>query len=385
MASIQKRPDGKWRARYRDPDGRERAKHFARKIDAQRWLTAIEADLLRGSYVDPDAGKITLRRFAESWLAAQTFDPSTREAVVSRLRVHILPTLGDIELRAIRPSTVQAWLRGRQQEAAPTHVRVMLANVSAILGAAVEDGLIARNPCRTRAVKAPAIEGSRVQPWPTERVLAVADALPDRYRATAVVAAGMGLRQGEVFGLAVEDIDFLRGWVHVRQQVKIINSRLVFAPPKGQKVRDVPLAQSVTLELSAHVTKYPPVDVTLPWKTPEGEPRSVALIFSTRERKALNRTYYNPHVWKPALVAAGVEPTRANGMHALRHYYASVLLDAGENIRALADYLGHADPGFTLRVYTHLMPHSEDRARRAVDLALGPHADSVRTKGSADD
>jgi hypothetical protein len=58
---------------------------------------------------------------------------------------------------------------------------------------------------------------------------------------------------------------------------------------------------------------------------------------------------------------AGVEPTRENGMHALRHFNASVLLDAGESIRALAEYLGHADPGFTLRVYTHLMPSSEDR------------------------
>lgn len=54
-------------------------------------------------------------------------------------------------------------------------------------------------------------------------------------------------------------------------------------------------------------------------------------------------------------------------MHALRHFYASVLLDAGENIRALSQYLGHADPGFTLRTYTHLMPSSEGRTRKAVD------------------
>jgi integrase len=71
-----------------------------------------------------------------------------------------------------------------------------------------------------------------------------------------------------------------------------------------------------------------------------------------------------------ALVAAGLEPSRENGMHALRHFYASVLLDAGESVRALAEYLGHADPGFTLRVYTHLMPASEERTRRAVDQAL---------------
>lgn len=62
-------------------------------------------------------------------------------------------------------------------------------------------------------------------------------------------------------------------------------------------------------------------------------------------------------------------------MHALRHHYASVLLDAGESVRALADYLGHSDPGFTLRVYTHLMPSSEDRARAAIDTALGAAED----------
>lgn len=77
----------------------------------------------------------------------------------------------------------------------------------------------------------------------------------------------------------------------------------------------------------------------------------------------------NPHVWKPALVKAGLEDDRTNGMHAARHFYASVLLDAGENVRALSEYLGHSDPGFTLRVYTHLMPASEDRTKKAFDGA----------------
>jgi integrase len=84
----------------------------------------------------------------------------------------------------------------------------------------------------------------------------------------------------------------------------------------------------------------------------------------------VNRNYFNHHVWKPALRAAGVEPARANGMHALRHFYASVQLEAGTSVRALAEYLGHADPGFTLRVYTHLMPSSESRARQPVDEAF---------------
>ncbi|MEU5346439.1 MULTISPECIES: tyrosine-type recombinase/integrase [unclassified Streptomyces] len=92
---------------------------------------------------------------------------------------------------------------------------------------------------------------------------------------------------------------------------------------------------------------------------------------------AVRRTDFNDRAWKPALVAAGVLPepepgtrhqaAREHGMHALRHFYASVLLNAGENIKALSRYLGHNDPGFTLRVYTHLMPNSDARARMAVD------------------
>jgi len=95
------------------------------------------------------------------------------------------------------------------------------------------------------------------------------------------------------------------------------------------------------------------------------------LVFTSREHKPPNRNYFNSHVWRPALLAADVEPCRANGMHALRHFYASVLIDAGESVKAVAEYLGHADPGFTLRVYAHLFPSSEDRARHAVDRMLG--------------
>ena len=68
-------------------------------------------------------------------------------------------------------------------------------------------------------------------------------------------------------------------------------------------------------------------------------------------------------------------------MHALRHFYASVLLDAGESIKAVSEYLGHSDPGLTLRVYAHLMPSSQERTRRAIDTVLGP----IRGRAQAPD
>lgn len=374
MASIRKRPGRTkpWEARWRDPDGRSRSASFARKVDAQRFLATVEADQLRGTYVDPAAGKVTLEAFAGEWLDAQTFDASTREAVATRLRTHVYPHLGGYELRHLRPSTLQAWLAALQRDLAPRYVRVILANVSAILGAAVEDGLLAKNPARSPSVRAPRVDPERVEPWPAEHVDAVIAAHPEPYRALPVAAVGCGLRQGECFGLAVDDVEFLGRKLHVRQQVKLVGGKPVFAPPKGGATREVPLPDAVSLAVAERLREHPAREVTLPWKRLDGDPVTMPLVFTSREGGPIDRTHYNPYVWKPALREAGVEPTRANGMHALRHYFASALLEAGVSIRAVADYLGHADPGFTLRIYAHLMPQAEDRARAAMDAVLGP-------------
>lgn len=120
-----------------------------------------------------------------------------------------------------------------------------------------------------------------------------------------------------------------------------------------------------------HLMLRPPIDVTLPWERRDGARRTFPLLLTTREKGALNRNYFNTFIWHPALEAAGVEANRASGMHALRHFYASTLLDAGESIKAVSEYLGHADPGFTLRTYTHLMPTSDERTKKAIDRVLG--------------
>lgn len=123
------------------------------------------------------------------------------------------------------------------------------------------------------------------------------------------------------------------------------------------------MPEVVALAFSERLRKHPAAD---------------GLVFTSDNAELLHRTRYNNSIWKPALRAAGVEPTRENGMHALRHHYASVLLEGGVSIRALADYLGHSDPGFTLRVYAHLMPDSEDRTRSVVDASFGVRAEPSR-------
>jgi integrase len=119
-------------------------------------------------------------------------------------------------------------------------------------------------------------------------------------------------------------------------------------------------------DLARHIERWTPLD---------GEridrPSTAGLLFYGRERKPLNRNYFNSYVWRPALQSAGVPSGRENGMHALRHACASTWLEHGVSIKAVSEYLGHADPGFTLRVYTHVMPSSDEKARKAMDAAFG--------------
>ncbi|MFJ7417857.1 tyrosine-type recombinase/integrase [Streptomyces uncialis] len=381
----------RYRARYIGPDGTEKSKSFpdGQKRLAEKWLSKTETDMATGQYIDPSAGKTTFRQYAEKWMKTQTTDLTTRESVNVQLQRHAIPYLGSRPLGSFKPEHIRDWLSILERAVpASSYRRVIFSSVSSVLAAAVDDEYLRRNPCQASTVTAPSRSTRRVVPWGTERVFAMRRGLPEEYRPMVDLGGGCGLRQGEIFGLPVDEVGFDSGWVHVAFQVKVAAGRLVFAPPKRQKERDVPLPDSVARALKQHMDMHPPVEVTLPWLRPDGEPVTKRLFFTRPDGEgAVRRTDFNTRFWKPALVSAGLIPNplpgerhsaaREHGMHALRHFYASVLLDAGENIKALSTYLGHTDPGFTLRVYTHLLPSSEGRTRRAVDklydgLAFGP-------------
>ncbi|PWI43286.1 site-specific integrase [Streptomyces sp. ICBB 8177] len=388
----------RYRARYVGPDGAEKSKSFPdrQKRLAEQWLAHIEADMSRGQYIDPSAGRVTFRQYAEKWLAAQTTEMTTRSSVDVQIRRHAIPYLGTRPLGSFKPEHIRDWLSELERVIhASSYRRVIFASVSAVFAAAVEDDHLRRNPCKARTVRTPSPGSRRVVPWTAQRTFAVRKALPKEYRAMVDLGGGCGLRQGEIFGLPADEINFETGWLHVAYQVKVTGGTLVFAPPKRAKERDVPLADSVAQALKRHIKDYPPVAVTLPWLRPDGPAVTKRLLFVRQDGGAVRRTDFNPRVWKPALVTAGVIPApepgvrhaaaREHGMHALRHFYASVLLDAGENIKALSTYLGHTDPGFTLRVYTHLLPASDSRSRKAMDTMYRLSGSAPHASGNSED
>lgn len=178
---------------YRDPEGRQRRKTFRRKAEAVAFRNTVEADKLRGTYLDVSAGRISFRAYAEEWLDSRTFSPLTYEATELRLRLHVFPTLGHLELRQIKPSTIQKLLRS--MEMAETYRRVIFSNVSAIFSAAVDDDMIAKNPCKASSVTRPATSRRKVVPWPSEWVSGLAPDFWTRgvldYAASGMVAASL--------------------------------------------------------------------------------------------------------------------------------------------------------------------------------------------------
>ncbi|WP_336208461.1 tyrosine-type recombinase/integrase [Nonomuraea sp. LPB2021202275-12-8] len=373
----------RWRVRYMDPDGQERNRSFAKKVQADRFKVDVEADVQRGTYIDPDAGKVTFRKIAEEVIENRTLNPSTRAKMRQRLTKHVYPLIGsqEIGLLSQRPSIIQSLVKQLSRDLSPTTLTVIMAHVQLVFSVAISDKLIVQNPVITKTVVLPSVMKKKLVPWTADQVFDVADALPARYQAMVEVGTGVGLRQGEIFAFSPDDIDWLPGVAHIQRQVKILSNKLVFAPPKGGKPRDVPLPESVKIALAEHMRAVEPVTVTLPWVDVDGPPHTAQLFFTNVNGRAIHQATFLP-VWRRALVQAGIVPPllsgekrgyayREHGMHMLRHYFASVLLTEGESPKAVADWLGHGDGGaLLLRTYAHLMPKSEQRMRKIIDAAL---------------
>jgi integrase len=343
---------------------------FDRKTDARLAGSAATVDPLRGSFVDPRAGRVAFKVAGEQWRAAQVHRATTAAQVETHLRRHVYPTFGDRTLASIRPSEVQAWVRSLEQDLAPATIRVVYSFVAGIFRAAVRDRLLVASPCVD--VRLPHPEPKRVEPLATEQVEALIAAMPERYRALVVLAAGTGLRHGEALGLELDAIDFLRRTLRVRQQLVTMPAQPPYlAPPKTPAShRTIPLPQVVVDALAAHLAAFPAVAVEILDTTvrPDPKRRPARLVFTDPAGLPIRRTRFSP-IWRPAAAAADL-PDRTT-YHDLRHYYASLLIAHGESVKVVQKRLGHKNAVETLNVYAHMWPDSEDRTREAVDSVLG--------------
>jgi integrase len=235
MAHISRRQrNGKVRylARYTDPSGRERAKSFTRKKDAERFLTGIENDKLRGTWTDPTLGRVQLGDWYALWRRATVELRPNTEARDERLfRLHSLPRFGSMPLVAITQYEVRAWVtHTTRQGLAASTVRRAYQLLGKVLGAAVDNGMIGQNPCRR--VPLPRIERREMRCLTPAEVARLADSIRPGYRALVLLGAYGGLRIGEIAGLRRGRVDLDCGMVEVVEIVTEVSGYLQFGPPK---------------------------------------------------------------------------------------------------------------------------------------------------------
>jgi len=368
--TVGKKSNGRWYARWRDPDGRQRARTFDRKLDADRWLATVVVDTLAGRYVDPQAGRLTVGGYVDGWVEGQPWRPSTRASREAVIATRIVPTFGSTPLAAVRTSDVRAWVGRMTAEGLAASSVVAYYRVFAqIMRSAVDDRLIVETPCRR--VKLPRAEGARgrrLRVLDGDEVAAIVEAVPARYRALVVVSAALGLRQGEACGLTVDRIDFLRRTVTIDRQV-VTGKRVADAelgPVKTpSSVRTIALPSTVADVLAAHLAEF--------GAGPDG------LVFTTRDGGIVNR-----QTWHAAFSAAADRVGVEASSHDLRHHTASLLIAAGCSPRAVASFLGHKNAAETLNTYAHLWPSDEGRIVAAIDEALGAGVRGMCAEGAVE-
>ena len=369
MANIQKRPDGRWRARYRDANGKEHARHFSRKIDAAQWLNSVAAAQASGTYVDPKAGRVALGDYAQTWLTRQAhLKPSTRSRYRAIVRCHIEPTFGPTPLAHIEHSAVTAWINELLDDGiAPPTVRHIHRVLHMILNSAIDDGRLARNPASR--VKLPHARSRDKRFLTHEQVAALADAAGEDQLIIRVLAY-CGLRFGELAALRIRNVDPLRRRLQIEESATEVDGRMVFGTPKSHQCRSVPVPRSLITDLAAACAGKSPNE----------------LLFTAPKGGVLWLRNWRRRVFDPAVEGAGLGQLSP---HELRHTAASLAVAAGANVKAVQRTLGHASAAMTLDVYSGLFDDDLDAVADRLDVAAqsargsarGLSADFLRTDG----
>jgi integrase len=397
MGFVDKTPEGRYRAYFRDPSGKQRSKTFRTKRDATAFLADVESSKSRGIYVSPNAGRLLFGEHARRWMETWNTERTTAAKDRSIMETHVLPRWGDVPLSKVDHIGLQEWVTELGARRKPATVGLALRLSSAVLRSAVRNRLIAFNPAED--VRVPRIRRSDTD----ERIISRADlrtrllpAVPDRYRGVVATAAGAGLRWGEVIGLRADAMDLDRARLSVIRTVTEVAGRTQFKPfPKSAAGRrTVPLPTWAVPIIREHRTR---------WPSASDEP-----IFANEVGAPLRRTLFRARIWRPSLVRAGLlgdvvaigprhwearwtdadgrahterHPTAAQAVqhvarhqagglrfHDLRHSYATWLVDDGVPPNMVQRVLGHERSTTTLDLYTR----RTDNSSRILDALNDP-------------
>lgn len=369
MANIAKRPDGRWRARYRDRAGKEISRHFERKVEAQRWLDSVTTAVANGVYVDPARSRMTVAEWSHKWLDTKTnLKATTRRDYESLLHAHIRPRWGHLALAEVQHEDVTTWLAElTAQGLSASRVRAAHVTLSQMLKLAVRSGRLARNAAEY--VPLPRVHRAEKRYLTHAEVDALADAAGG-YRVAVLFLAYTGVRYGEMAALRVDRLDMLRRRAVIDLALAEVGGRALYSTPKTHQSRSVPIPRFLVDELAELV---------------QGKERDEH-VFTRPDGQPLRLSWFRRAVFAPAVAAAGLDGLTPHG---LRHTAASLAIASGADVKVVQTMLGHASATMTLDLYGHLYADRLDEVADAMDAARRAsradspqdHADYLRTNG----
>ncbi|QQM15124.1 tyrosine integrase [Gordonia phage TinaLin] len=367
MGWAERLPSGRYRAVYRDSDGRKRsAGTFVRKGQAERAAGAAE-QTERDNPSPAGADRITWGDWEPRWLEGRKRADSTERSDAGRLRDHVRPYWQDWPLRSITQTDVEVWITKLGEQLAPSTVHKCYFLLSASMKAAAGARLIPANPCR--GVKLPPIPPQPDRYLEDAEYNAIRVTLNDFDQFAADLLIGTGLRLGEALALHWEHVDLDHNTVTVAWSYDPVARKL--KPPKDHERREVPigssLARSLAVQLEDVGAGSPP---DLPYVGHKSPPTRTGLVLAHVNGRPLDSSNFR-HRWEASCRIAWTGPARDRRrvgkvrLHDLRHTYASRLLRAGVPIEEVSALLGHESIRTTMR-YKHLAKSHWDKVRRAL-------------------
>jgi integrase len=329
--------------------------------DAEAVLSALEAEQAAGKI---STARETVAAFLTGWIAEHPrAKPQSRHAWEGIARNHLLPALGHFRLSELSPVHLQAYVAAKGRTHSAATVRQHAAVLHAALAAAVRLELLARNPMER--VTLPPVPGTRGTVLAAPEVIRFLEASRGgRYHLPILLSATLGLREGEVLGLAWADLDAKAGLVHCRRTLVQYGRTVTTGPRKGKREGD-------TLSLP------------LPPLVAEALPAQRSLLVHLRaaagglwQEHDLLCPAEDGRLWHPSAFRMGYYRLLAKHdlprvrFHDLRHSNVSLLLSAGVPLKTVSARVGHANQAVTARVYSHLLPGDLDLATEVLERLL---------------
>ena len=349
------------------------------KRGAHEECARLVSEFKAGNYVE--VSKETVAAFLERWLSDVKSRVSlrTHERYVEIVRKNIVPALGAVALKNLKPADISAayttaLTSGRRKGGGGFSTRTVL-HIHRVLKQALEQAvqweMIIRNPCK--GVKPPKVQPKSMQTYDIAQTAELIEAMrAARLFVPVILAVLCGLRRGEIAALRWQCVDLAAGQIAIMQSAEQTKSGVRYKEPKSGRARTVALSTTVVEELRAYRIRQAqellrlgmrPTDATFVCAREDGLPLRPHTLTQDWDRKIANTTL-------PRL-----------RFHDLRHAHATHMLSSGVHPKIASERLGHSKIGITLDLYSHVLPNMQADAAAAVDVALRAALNKTGPKG----